>query len=117
MSIRKTLEEQFKNIKPPSGKKDGMKECNRINNFQVIQIIRYIIQNECALEHRNNLDSDDWKPGTIRQFLYWVTQAGVRKYKTIDQFDTWMLNFWRIKTDPTPKELYDLTHIENKNED
>lgn len=112
----KTLEQQFGKMKPKKHK-PSMQECHAINNFQAIQALRYIVQNKCKLEHRSDLDSDHWKPGTIRELIYWMTQAGVHNYKTIDQFDTWAFNFWRIKDKPSHDEMIRLITIENNEED
>ena len=115
----KTLAEQFKNTKLPKAASDGMAECYAMNNYTGLKVIQYIIANEARLEHRTNLNSDDWKPGTIREFLHSFTQAYMRgpKAAEVKCFDEWTLNFWRIKKKPTEQEIQSLITVSNSQED
>lgn len=62
--------------------------------------IKFIVNNESKLEHRENLFSKEWKHGSLRDMLRYL--CGAPNDKT---FFTYYMNFWRVKTQPTFEEL------------
>lgn len=110
----KTLEEQFGKLKLPKSDSKGLEECYAINNYIALKVVNYIIHNKCKLEHRSSLDSDNWKPGTFREFMHYLSSG---KPDDIHAFDNWYLRFWRIKTKATYEELEALIKVQNNEED
>ena len=67
------------------------------------EAIKYIVNNDSRLEHIEKLYSDEWKHGSLRDFLKYL--CGSQNDKT---FYTYYMNFWRIKIKPTRDELNEI---------
>lgn len=75
------------------------------------EAIKFIANNDCKLECIDSLFSDNWHPGTLRDFLKYVCGAPNDK-----SFYTYYMNFWRIKTDAAPEELDSLLRLNSATE-
>ena len=114
--VQKTLEQEFpfpKKLNAPSYKSEH--EVDLLRSYQFIEILRYIIQNKARLEYIERTDSDDWKPGTLREFLRFATSVSKGDDPKQSPFQDY-LKWWRIKRTPTRTELERIVTIDDKEE-
>lgn len=99
----KTLEQQFPLLtRIPKKIKDFDRKMELARAYQTARIIRYIIDGEHKLETRDNFNSEDWKPGKLRDFLKFATHLSVGDDPRFSGFNDY-LRWWRIKP-KTPKK-------------
>ncbi len=91
-------------------------EIDLAKSYQFVTILRYIIENEARLEHKEHIDSDNWKPGTLREFLRYATGLPKGEDPKRTPFQDY-LRWWRIKRTPTQSELQRIITIHDKEEE
>lgn len=111
-----TLDDKFPFLeKLPEPKYKSEIDIDRSNYFRFTRILRFIVRNKCILEHRSNIESDDWKRGTLRDFLLYATGLPYKEDERFSGFQDY-LRFWRIKTHPTKEEINKLCTLKDNEE-
>ena len=116
MDNNKTLDEEFPYLlELPEQNWKHQHKYDLATGYQFSTILRYIIKNKCRLEHRCSLDSNQWVPGTLREFLEFATSLPLNHNPNFTMFQDY-LTFWRIKHTANYSELERIIKIDNKEE-
>ena len=111
-----SLETEFPfNMDFPEPSYKSQRDRDLATGYRFANILRYIIKNECRLEHKSNIDSDDWEEGTLREFLRYATGVPYKENPEFAGFQDY-LKFWRIKRTVSQNELDRIIKITDKEE-